>query len=51
MNWNQTMKLCKIYINNTVFHCLEENKFVETHKNIGVNEMVKGSRLITWTNP
>ena len=51
MNWNQTMKLCKININNTVLHWLKENKFVETHKNLGVNEMVKGFILIPWNNP
>ena len=45
MNWNQTMKLSKIN-RNKVLHFLKENKLVETHNNIGVNEMVKGSRLI-----
>ena len=34
------MKLSKID-KNTVLNCLKENKFVETHKNLGVNEMVK----------
>ena len=51
MKWNYTMKLCKININNTALHCLKENKFVETNKKFGVNEMVKGSRLIPWNNP
>ena len=46
MNWNQTMKLYKIN-GNTVLHCPKDNKFVETHKKLGVNEMVKGSKLIT----
>ena len=45
MNKNQTMKLSKIN-RNTVFHCLKENKFVETHKELDVNKMVKDSRLI-----
>ena len=45
MNWNQKMKLSEIN-KNTVFHFLEKNKFVETHKNPGVNEMVKGSIFI-----
>ena len=45
MNWNQTMKLSKIN-KNIVFHCLKENTLVETHNNLGVNEMAKGSRLI-----
>ena len=45
MNWNQTMKQSKTNIN-TVLHCLKENTSVETHNNLGVNEIVKGSRLI-----
>ena len=45
MNWNLITKLSKININ-TVFHCLKGNKFVETHKKLGMNEIVKGSRLI-----
>ena len=45
MNWNQKMKLSKISIN-IVFRCLKENKFVETHKKLGLNEMAKGSILI-----
>ena len=50
MNWNQTMKLSKMN-RNTVLHRLKENKFVETHKKIDVNETVKGFRLIPLTNP
>ena len=45
INWNQKMKLSKIN-RNTVLHCLKANKFIETWKKIGVNEMVKNSRLI-----
>ena len=45
MNWNQTMKQSKTNINK-VLHCLKENKFVETHNNLGVNEIFKVSRLI-----
>ena len=43
------MKLSEPNIN-TVLHCPKKNKFVETHKNLGVKGMVKGSRLIPWTN-
>ena len=45
MNWNQKIKLYKIN-RNSVLHCLKENKFVDTHKQLSVNEMVKGSRFI-----
>ena len=36
---------------NTVLNFLKENKFVENHKKLILNEMVKGSIFITWNNP
>ena len=46
LNWNQTIKLSKTN-RNTVLYCLKENKYVEKHKNIGTNKIVKGSIFIS----
>ena len=40
MDYNHTIKLSKIN-RNTVSLCIKENKFLGTHKKLGVNEMFK----------